>query len=170
MSFFQLSRLFTARASKETSSDRSRPSGGPGRRSRRRRKLLQPRRLQFDPLEARELLSVSPADVSDRLASQTLDLYNAAFPEPNLRAEYPAASQFTDAAKALAGDNDGDFVVTWTRNDPVVDPITGQAIIDPGTGLPRSDLNIYARYLTDEVQRIFLPSEILANNNPACSR
>ena len=51
--------------------------------------------------------------IADMLASQSLDLYNAAFPEPNLRAQYPAASQFSDAAKAIGGDNDGDFVVAW---------------------------------------------------------
>ncbi len=281
MSLFGFSRLFTANARKRRSSGRSRATGGPRKRRDISHKRTCPRRLQFDPLESRELLTVSPADLSDMLASQQLDLYNAAFPEPNLRADYPARSHFTDAARALAGDNDGDFVVVWTRNDPVVnprmvirfdnpnvDPLIGtfklkipvntgtdqlqlqisdlitfnssalsnvaeaiqaelikagynQAsvsvkslanpysfnvefgrnagvldqvrliekhfevelialdvrrpivqvdhipIIDGNTGLPKSDLNIYARYLTDEVQRIFLPAGVLDNNNPA---
>ena len=167
MSLFRFSRLFAASASKRRSGGRSGATGSPGKRWGGSRKRARPRRLQFDPLESRELLTVSPADLSDMLASQQLDLYNAAFPEPNLRADYPARSQFTDAAKALAGDNDGDFVVTWTRNDPVIDPNTGLPAIDPRTGLAQSDLNIYARYLTDEVQRIFLPAGVLANNNPA---
>jgi NADH:ubiquinone oxidoreductase subunit C len=121
MSFFRLPKLFRGWSSKEGSTNRSGLTGRSAKESRRRRELASPRRLRIDPLESRELLSVSPADTSDVLASQTLDLYNAAFPEANLRAQYPAASQFTDAAKALAADNSGDFVITWTRNDPVVD-------------------------------------------------
>lgn len=165
MSFFGFSRLFAGSASKRRSNGRSGSAGSPKKRGGKSRRA-RPRRLQFDPLEARQLLTVSPADLSDMLVSQQLDLYNAAFPEPNLRADYPAQSQFTEAARALAGDNDGDFVVTWTRNDPVIDPNTGLPVTNPQTGLPQSDLNIYARYLTDEVQRIFLPAGVLDNNNP----
>lgn len=157
MSFFRLPKLFRGRASKEASADRSGLTGRSAKESRRRRVLASPRRLCIDPLEARELLSVSAADTSDVLASQSLSLYDAAFPEATLRAEYPANSQFTDAATALAADDSGDFVITWTRNDTVTD-IYGNDV---------SDLNIYARYLTDEVQRVFLPDNILANNNAA---
>ena len=60
-------------------------------------------------------------------------------------------------------DDDGDFVVTWTRYDPVVDE-AGDPIIDPMTQEIIRDANIYARYFTDDVQRISLPDELAVNN------
>ena len=57
-------------------------------------------------------------------------------------------NQFTTPGQSLAVDNDGDFVVTWTRYDDV-----------DNDGNP-TDANIYARYFTDEVQRLSLPSQM----------
>ncbi len=56
-----------------------------------------------------------------------------------------------------------DFVVVWTRFDEVIDPDSGQPVIDPVTGRPWTDANIYARYFTDEVQRLTIPTELTAD-------
>ncbi|MCX7425797.1 MAG: hypothetical protein NTW96_09295, partial [Planctomycetia bacterium] len=104
------------------------------------------RRLLVDPLEQRQLLSVTPASVKDILVNE---LY--------------AVDQSTIAGQSLAADNDGDFVVTWTRYDDVLDAL-GNPVIDNETGLQMTDANIYARYFTDEVQRITLPDGVLTDN------
>ena len=57
------------------------------------------------------------------------------------------------AGKSVATDNNGDFVVVWQQNDPV-------GVTDPTTGQPMTDANIYARYYTDAVQRIDLPTGV----------
>ncbi|MGB4727032.1 MAG: hypothetical protein WBH86_06480, partial [Thermogutta sp.] len=107
------------------------------------------RRLRVDALEERTLLSVTPVDILDKLVNQSL-----------------IPSGGTIAGQSLAVDADGDFVVVWTRYDTLTDPNTGLPIIDPLTGQPRTEANIYARYLTDEVQRITLPSGVLDDTVP----
>ncbi|HQF13556.1 MAG TPA: hypothetical protein PLS55_06635, partial [Thermogutta sp.] len=107
------------------------------------------RRLRVDALEERTLLSVTPVDILDKLVNQSL-----------------IPSGGTIAGQSLAVDADGDFVVVWTRYDTLTDPNTGLPIIDPLTGQPRTEANIYARYLTNEVQRITLPSGVLNDTVP----
>ncbi len=116
----------------------------------RKSRDLKPRHLAVDMLEARTLLSVSPAGVSDTLINQVFTVSQGA----EAAAEAPLASQDSQAAKAVACDNNGDFVVTWERNDP-----TG--IYNPTTGAELSDYNIYARYFTQAMQTVKLPT--LAN-------
>ena len=60
------------------------------------------RRLVFDPLEERKLLSISPVNVLDTLVTQQV-----------------STSQTTLAGQSVATDHHGDFVVTWTRNDTI---------------------------------------------------
>ena len=105
------------------------------------------RSLLVDPLEERQLLSVSPADWTDVLVNQVVS----------------ENQQQMVAGQSLAMDNDGDFVVVWTRFDEVIDPDSGQPVIDPVTGRPWTDANIYARYFTDEVQRLTIPTELTAD-------
>jgi len=107
------------------------------------------RRLRIDALEERTLLSVTPVDILDKLVNQSLI--------PN---------GGTIAGQSLAVDADGDFVVVWTRYDTLTDPNTGLPIIDPLTGQAQTEANIYARYLTDEVQRITLPNAVLNDTVP----
>ena len=80
----------------------------------------------------------------------------------------------TLAGQSIGTDADGDFVVTYTRDDlvmrllknpngsVVLDSATGlpvyEPVLDPRTGNPMVDQNIYARYFTDEVQRLTLPA------------
>ena len=64
----------------------------------------------------------------------------------------------------MATDNNGDFVVAWTRNDYVLDS-SGAAVIDPTTGVAMTDENIYARYYTDAMQRIDLPASMAGGGN-----
>ena len=142
MSLFRSNKLQNITSRFENLRDRlvsgSRKSGG----------QMKPRRLLIDPLEERQLLSLTPADWDDTTVNQT---FNENF-------------QTADAAHALAADNDGDFVVAWQRNDPVLDEFDSP-IIDPATGDPMTDYNIYARYFTDDVQRLTLPDEVAINNS-----
>ncbi len=91
-------------------------------------------RLHLDQLEERRLMTVAPQDVVDRLVTVSTGAVVDSFDRP--------------AAQQVAVDHDGDFVATWVRQEQVVNPVTGQAVFDQ---------NIYARYYTDEVQRITLP-------------
>ncbi len=143
MSLFRSSKLHSIKSRFEDLRERLVPG------SRKSAGQLKSRRLLIDPLEERQLLSLTPADWDDTMVNQTVteDL------------------QFTIASESVAADDDGDFVVTWTRYDPVLDS-NGQVVIDPDTDAPMTDANIYARYFTDEVQRLTIPEEIVTNNAP----
>lgn len=130
-----------------------------GRRSRLDSKHLKQRSLRLDPLEARQLLSVSPADWSDIRVNQTVSEDEIVFTGFN---QY--GTNWWDVPQSMAMDDDGDFVATWTRYDQVVDPVSGQPVIDPVTGLVMRDANVYARYFTDEVQRIGFPEQLATDN------
>jgi hypothetical protein len=103
--------------------------------------VLKYRRLTVDPLEERQLLSLTVADYQDILVTESY-----------------STSQQTLAGQSTAVDNDGDFVVVWTRQDTVN--------WGPNNSNTTLDLNVYARYFTDEVQRITLPDGVLTDNNP----
>ncbi len=120
-------------------------------RSRRGATQASRRRLLFDPLEERTLLSVSVNQLDDGLVNQ-----------------YNSGAQSTISAQSVAVDDDGDFVVVWTRIDDVVDEF-GDPIVDPETGDYMTDANIYARYFTDEVQQITLPEAVALDNDADAS-
>ncbi|MDD3469853.1 MAG: hypothetical protein PHE53_07725, partial [Thermoguttaceae bacterium] len=79
--------------------------------------------------------------------------------------------------RSMDASRDDDFAMTWTQVDTiqqaklnsdgkvVIDTTTGMpdydVIIDPTTNEPLIDKNVYAKYLTDEVQRITLPTTLL---------
>ncbi|MDY0168654.1 MAG: trypsin-like serine protease, partial [Thermoguttaceae bacterium] len=111
-------------------------NGGTVRR-RKSRPVSRNRSLRLDPLEERALLSVSAGHVDDQQIDSLTEMV-----------------QFTTAGQSIAVDHDGNFVVVWTREDPI-----------PGTFPPESETNIYARYYTDEVQRITLPDGVRNNSN-----
>jgi large repetitive protein len=115
------------------------------------------RHLALDPLEERQLLSVTPADFTDTLVNQTVSEDEVLF------ATHGRYGNNWDTPQSMAMDDDGDFVVTWTRYDQVVDE-NGSPIEDPVTGEIMRDANVYARYFTDEVQRISLPDSLAENN------
>ncbi|MCE5303777.1 MAG: hypothetical protein LLF97_11820 [Planctomycetaceae bacterium] len=96
-----------------------------------------PRRLAIDPLEERQLLSVTANSADDVLLTQIA-----------------TAGQDSVSGKAVAADNNGDYVVVWSRNDGVID--SSGVVIDPDTGVAMTDYNVYARYLTQAVQRVDL--------------
>jgi hypothetical protein len=96
--------------------------------------VRKPRRLMIDPLEQRQLLTVSVGNLADHLVNQTLLGPGNAIP-------VPADTQTTIAGQSMATDHNGDIVVTWTRVDPVLfDPATTMTTTNPITGLP------YAQY------------------------
>ncbi len=114
------------------------------RPARRRHSERKNRRLRIDPLEERTLLSVSPADVVANLVNSV--------------SSTGAAS--TVGAQSVAVDENGDFVVAWTRTDLVYDSL-GDRVIDPETEVFMVETNVYARYFTNEVQQIELPEDVL---------
>ena len=86
------------------------------------------------------MLSVAPADVTALVANQT----------------YGSVQQ-TNTAHSIASDNAGDFVVTWTRQDDVLDS-NGNPITNPATDEPETVSDVYARYFTQTVQQVTLPT------------
>jgi hypothetical protein len=94
------------------------------------------RLLRIDALESRCLLSVTPADLTAVIVNQTF-----------------GSDQTTSTAHSVASDDNGDFVVTWTRTAPVM----------VGTATYEVE-NVYARYFTDTVEQISLPGPGSSNN------
>ena len=89
-----------------------------------------PRCLRIDALEERQLLSIS-ADATTLLVNST-------------------SSQYTLGAQSVATDDNGDVVVVWTGYDSVWDA-------DKNTYV--NDANIYAKYLTQNVQQVSLAKD-----------
>src|SRR3972149_2149968 len=93
-------------------------------RNRRRARGGRNRRLMIDPLEQRTLLSltVTPVNLSDQLVNQTPgdqwtgDLITE---DPTDTTIMPSLSSSTGVSttQAVGVNNNGDFVVTWTRYD-----------------------------------------------------
>ena len=136
------------------------------------------RKLALDSLEARILLSVTPNTATDILVNT----------------EY-SAIQDTDAnGNSIAVDADGDFVATWTRTDYIFrdrsrnvgwydsndnltfytaqNYIDGFYINENGEKVNvnlrmsgETDQNIYARYFTDEVQRLTIDTSAVDDIN-----
>ena len=86
------------------------------------------------------MLSVAPANVTALLANQTYGSY-----------------QQTNTAHSIAADNAGDFAVTWTRQDPILNA-NGNPITNPQTGLSETVSDVWARYFTQTVQQVTLPA------------
>lgn len=116
-----------------------------GRSRRRASSGRKNRRLVIDSLEERMLLTIAANMTSDQLVNQTTGSQTTAD-----LSTYNMSTGINPGTQAVASDNNGDFVVVWTRTDSVADPD------HPGNFV--QDQNIYARYYTDEVQRIVLPS------------
>ncbi len=67
-------------------------------------------------------------------------------------------TQTTVAAHSVASDDSGDFVEVYTRSgEPVLDS-DGNQVYRRVAATPVTASNIYARYFTNPVQRITLPS------------
>ncbi len=128
-----------------------------GRDGRQGRSHLKHRRLLVDPLEERQLLSVTASNYTDILVNETVSEDQITVTGYNQYGE-----NTWDVAESMAMDDDGDFVVTWTRYDPVYDE-DGNYVTDPTTGEIMQDANVYARYFTDEVQRITIPDELVVD-------
>ena len=116
------------------------------------------RHLVMDALESRELLTVTAASTTSFYVNE-LPIYETSsdiieqiqnLRDNNLSVDYD-----------LGGDEDGDLVVVWERPDVIYTTKEGetsqfQPVIDSTTLSPSLDWNIYARYLTNETQRLFL--------------
>ena len=98
----------------------------------------------MEPLEQRHLMAL--VSVHDRpllaVANPTSDLTSVIRSRPDA---------------SIAADNRGDFVVVWTEVESITDPTTGVITPDPITGR-LYESNVYARYFTDEVQRLVVPA------------
>ena len=117
------------------------------------RKNRKPRRLMVDALEQRMLMSVTPIDYQDTLVNQVIS--NS---QGTGRTDVRGSISQETGSQSIAASNNGDFVITWTRKDPILDS-SGNPVLD-STGQATYESNIYARYFTDEVQRISLPAEV----------
>ena len=92
---------------------------------------MKKRHMVIDPLEERHLLSLTIGSVEDVLV-------NTAWQD--IRGEIAADVNASN-----------DVVAVWTAADQLTDPVTGEVIGE--------DLNVYARYLTDETQVITIAVE-----------
>jgi hypothetical protein len=121
-----------------------------------------PRRLMIDQLEERTLLSISAGGVTDQLINQNTITLPAQLSTNASQLQQGIYAQVAEAlvtGKSVATDNNGDFVVTWSQNDGVLDA-NGNVITDPNTGLAMTDDNVYARYFTNAMQRIDIPTGV----------
>ena len=89
-------------------------------------------------MEERTLLSVSAASIESKLLATTAGV----------------------TGMHMAKDSKGDFVVVWSANDTYANTNGGYGGTNGGTVTAS---NIYAEYLTDEVQRIVLPQAVLSS-------
>lgn len=118
----------------------------------------QSRHLALDALESRELLTVTAGSSMSYFVNE-LPIYET---NSNLIEQIQNLKDNNFSIDYdMGGDEDGDLVVTWERPDVVYTTIDGeteqyQPLIDNTTLSPTLDWNIYARYLTNETQRVFL--------------
>ncbi|MGD0899307.1 MAG: hypothetical protein ABR915_15830, partial [Thermoguttaceae bacterium] len=108
-----------------------------GASRRRRRVEIKPRRLAFDPLEQRVLLSLTALNTTDLLASQ---------PIPASQLAAINSNSTTNAAHSIATDNKGDYAVVWSADN--YSNVNGNFL----------GQDIFAQYYTNDVQQITLPA------------
>lgn len=150
-------------------------------KTRKNKKELQHRALHLDTLEARELLAVGVTTPYDIPVSQ-LDYRSVLVDITGRTIAQPAI--VAGNSQSTGGSNNGDVVMTWTVEEPVwIRDWSGTVQTNPNYGQPIPlaaggaygmtgdyqpyrnaqtgeiiwESNIYARYLTNEVQRITLP-------------
>ncbi|MDR1957812.1 MAG: GEVED domain-containing protein [Planctomycetaceae bacterium] len=140
----------------------------------RKRSESKYRKLLLDPLEERQLLAVSTVMTTEQFANVNHALYLPGY-APSLSANLVEreAYDFENPEKVyyetdwgqenMAGNNQGDFVMVWSQNDYIWDTNTNNYMINPQTQDYYSNWNVYARYFTDQVQRITIPDNITPN-------
>ncbi|MGL6226179.1 MAG: hypothetical protein ACRC10_06085 [Thermoguttaceae bacterium] len=153
-----------------------------GKARKNKKDVMQHRALHLDSLESRELLAVGVTTPYDIPVSQLdyrsvlVDLNGKILAQPAIIA---------GNSQSTGGSNNGDVVMTWTVEEPVwIRDWSGTVQSNPNYGQPIPlatggeygitgdyqpyrnaqtgeiiwESNIYARYLTNEVQRITLPA------------
>ena len=105
------------------------------------------KKLFVDQLEERQMLSLTVATTENLLVNTSWQ---------DIRGDV-----------AVDSNNAGDVVVAWTAADRLnnpdydsTDPTSNMYLVD-ANGAYVEDLNVYARYLTDEVQIITIPEELV---------
>ncbi len=151
-------------------------SSKPGKNKNQARKS---RSLHIDVLEERALLSVSVGSAYDLMVNQP----NPSTVLPNWR--YATTTVISGTNQSTASNDAGDFVATWTQEEPVwLRDENGVPLLDDNgdyrpylvynASTKRQEVamesNIYARYFTDEIQRITLPDELLTTSGGNMSR
>ncbi len=152
-----------------------------------KKNILEPRRLHMDSLEERQLLSVSVSLGAPTVSpvEKTLTSFS-----PNTSPSISSSTFYINGNNSyggnkytesiwgndyIASNNQGDTVIVWTQNDYVykmdkngnylVDSVTGEKIrATDRFGNFYDDYNVYAQYLTDQVERLTLPKELLDNS------
>jgi len=142
--------------------------------------MFQPRRLQIDPLEERQLLSVNVVMPQEKMMTSFSE-YSS--PTISSKAFHIVSNNSYGGAQYLesywsndymASNNQGDTVVVWSQNDFVFkmdrdgnyveDKNGNRVLLTDSFGNAYDDYNVYAQYLTNQVERLTIPEELLADN------
>ena len=141
---------------------------------------LRPRRLHMDVLEERQLLAVNTMapfefTLTPPVANSSPTMSSNRF-YINGNSTYLGAD-YTESvwgSNYMAANNQGDTIITWAQNDYVyrMNPDGSYVTDQDGNKIlatdkfnnPYNDYNIYARYLTDQVERLTLPEDLLTDN------
>ena len=144
-----------------------------------KRDAFKPRRLHLDPLEERQLLAVNVVMPQEQMltslspnSSPTISGNTFYINSSNSYggADYTETVWGNDY---MASNNQGDTIITWAQNDYVYRMnANGEFIYENGEkarltdqfGNFYDDYNIYAQYLTDQVDRLSIPVELLNDN------
>ena len=142
--------------------------------------MFQPRRLHIDPLEERQLLSVNVVMPQEKMLTSFSELSS---PTITGRAFHILSNDSYGGATSMesiwsndymASNNQGDTVIVWSQNDFVYrmdkdgnyveDKDGNRVLMIDNFGNAYDDYNIYAQYLTNQVERLTIPEELLTNN------
>jgi len=140
---------------------------------------FKPRRLHLDPLEERQLLAVNVVMPHEQMLT-SLSPHSSPTISGNTfyinSSNSYGGADYTETVWGndyMASNNQGDTVMVWAQNDYVYRMnANGEFFYENGEkvrltdqfGNFYDDYNIYAQYLTDQVDRVSIPIELLDNN------
>ena len=140
---------------------------------------FKPRRLHLDPLEERQLLAVNVVMPQEQMLT-SLSPHSSPTISGNTfyinSSNSYGGAEYTETVWGndyMASNNQGDTVITWTQNDYVYRMnANGEFYYENGEkvrltdqfGNFYDDYNVYAQYLTDQVDRVSIPMELLNDN------
>lgn len=128
------------------------------------------RHLSIDPLEERQMLSITPGTATEL----TINEFDPRTLGSDSNGNAYKISITTTGDESMSAADNGDFVMTWTQVEPLwIRDANGVQITDAygyyvayedQYGNAMYESNVYARYFTDEVQRLVLPNALTTDN------